>query len=226
MLSSNSTGSCAGFVETLEVRALLSASVSSASFLSHLTATPTQVSSTVPKNGDVNPYGVAFVPQQFPSGGKIQPGDVLVSNFNNSNNLQGTGTTIVDISPSGKQTLFFQGHKGLGLTTALGVLPQGFVIVGDLPAPDGAHVHGPGALIILDRNGKVVKTLSNPQLLNGPWDLAVDANADDGNSPDVFVSNVLDGTVTRLDQAGPRFLIVRRLGSSLHQRFELIGGEA
>src|SRR5215471_5173764 len=48
--------------------------------------------STVPPNGDVNPYGVAFVPQGFQSGsGPLRAGDILVSNFNNSKNLQGTG---------------------------------------------------------------------------------------------------------------------------------------
>src|SRR6516225_7907583 len=59
------------------------------------------VSSTVPENGDVNPYGVAIVPAGFPSGGTIVPGDVLVSNFNNSDNLQGTGTTIIKLTPNG-----------------------------------------------------------------------------------------------------------------------------
>jgi hypothetical protein len=58
------------------------------------------VSSTIPANGDLNPYGVAFVPQSFP-GGAIARGDVLISNFNNSNNLQGTGTTIVKFTPNG-----------------------------------------------------------------------------------------------------------------------------
>ena len=58
-------------------------------------------SSTVPKNGDLNPYGVAFVPQGFPPGGSIAPGDVLISNFNNSNNVQGTGTTIVKLTSDG-----------------------------------------------------------------------------------------------------------------------------
>ena len=66
-------------------------------------------SSTVPANGDLNPYGVAFVPQGFPSGGKIAPGDVLISNFNNAasnvpggvGNVQGTGTTIVKLTPDG-----------------------------------------------------------------------------------------------------------------------------
>jgi hypothetical protein len=49
-------------------------------------------------NGDVNPYGVAFVPEGFPRGGVLHPGDIIVSNFNDSGNLQGTGTTIVRVS--------------------------------------------------------------------------------------------------------------------------------
>jgi hypothetical protein len=44
--------------------------------------------STVPANGDVNPYGVALVPRTV---GKLVEGRFLVSNFNNSANLQGTG---------------------------------------------------------------------------------------------------------------------------------------
>src|SRR5580693_3752440 len=55
------------------------------------------LSSTVPANGDVNPYGLARVPR---SSGNLQEGHYLVSNFNASSNLQGTGTTIVDVSPS------------------------------------------------------------------------------------------------------------------------------
>ncbi len=57
--------------------------------LSHITT----VASTVPANGDVNPYGVAIVPVTM---GALVKGSVLVSNFNNSSNLQGTGSTIVD----------------------------------------------------------------------------------------------------------------------------------
>src|ERR1700751_5294728 len=62
---------------------------------------PTEIASTIPLNGDVNPYGVAFVPENFPAIGKLQPGDLLVSNFNDANNIQGTGTTIIDVSADG-----------------------------------------------------------------------------------------------------------------------------
>jgi hypothetical protein len=85
--------------------------------------------STVPPNGDVNPYGVAFVPHDFMRGsGSLQPGDILVSNFNNSNNLQGTGTTIVRIGADGSFSTFFTtpnatlGGPGTGLSTALAIL--------------------------------------------------------------------------------------------------------
>src|ERR1700751_120248 len=76
---------------------------------------PVRSVSTVPKNGDVNPYGVVFVPNNFNTGtGPLQHGDILVSNFNNVKNVQGTGPTIVRIGKSGPATLFFQGKAPLG----------------------------------------------------------------------------------------------------------------
>ena len=160
---------------------------------------PALTVSTVPANGDVNPYGVAFVPQGFPTGGTTAPGDILVSNFNAKSNLQGTGTTIVSVAPDGTQSLFFQAPRGqsLGLTTALGVLRRGFVIVGNLPSTDGTSATAQqGSLLILDRSGNEVANLTDSALLNGPWDLTV---RDLGGRAQVFVSNVLSGTVTRLD---------------------------
>jgi hypothetical protein len=47
------------------------------------------IASTVPGNGDVNPYGVAVIPR---STGDLFQGNVLVSNFNDKANVQGTGT--------------------------------------------------------------------------------------------------------------------------------------
>jgi hypothetical protein len=171
------------------------------------------VSSTIPANGDLNPYGVAFVPQNFPPGGSISPGDVLISNFNNFNNLQGTGTTIVKLTPNGTivpsvapgsagNAVTFFTSKLAGLTTALGVLQGGFVLVGNVPTTDGTiKTISQGTLQALDRHGKVVNTLSNSVFLDSPWDLAIN---DNGSQAQVFVSNVLSGTVSRLDLAvGP-----------------------
>ncbi len=155
---------------------------------------PQQVS-TIPANGDLNPYGVAFIPKGFPGNGLLPPGGFVVSNFNAKSNAQGTGTTIVSVSPAGKTSLFFQGTAPLGLTTALGVLSNGFVIVGNLPTDQGGTPQQ-GSLLILDRNGAVVATLTNATLLDGPWDLTIQ---DDGATARVFVSCVLNGTVTRID---------------------------
>src|SRR5208337_488802 len=167
-----------------------------------------QTLTTVSANGDLNPYGVAFVPPGFPSGGTLSPGDILVSNFNNSANQQGTGTTIVDIKPNGAESLFFQGPSApgqVGLSTALGILQRGFVIVGNVPATYDSHGNlvsvGQGSLTILDSKGNVVTTISNSSLLDGPWDLTVN---DQGSRAEVFVSNVLSGTVTRIDLLIPR----------------------
>ena len=189
-------------LEALEERCLLT----SQPILPNLPPAPQLVASTVPANGDVNPYGVAFVPPGFPQGGPAQPGDILVSNFNNSANQQGTGTTIVDVNPQGQTSLFFQGSPtpgALGLTTALGVLKRGFVLVGSVPTLDGtsATIQAPGSLLILDQNGNIVTTLVDSQLLDGPWDLTVH---DQGEKAQVFVSNVLNGTVTRIDLEIPR----------------------
>jgi hypothetical protein len=190
-------------IEQLGGRVLLSAAVQHEflPIVPQLRATsPALNVSTVPANGDVNPYGVAFVPSSIATGGALHAGDVLVSNFNNSKNLQGTGTTIVDISSNGKQSLFFQG-KGLGLTTALAVLRRGFVLVGNVPTTDGTSATiSVGSLLVLDRNGNQVLSLADKYLLDGPWDMTV---RDEGPQAVVFISNALSGTVTRLVVAVP-----------------------
>jgi hypothetical protein len=168
----------------------------------NLPATPTLAPTTVPSDGDVNPYGVAFIPHNFAAGGAVHPGDIIVSNFNNNTNTQGTGTTIVRITPDGQTSLFFQGQPGLGLTTALGVVRRGFALVGSLPTTDGScNTIGQTSLLIIDRNGNLVATLSDPTLLDGPWDLTVH---DQGERAQVFVSNVLSGTVTRINLRIPQ----------------------
>ena len=52
--------------------------------------------STIPGNGDLNPYGVAQIKRTT---GNLRAGHILVSNFNNSGNFQGEGSTIVDVAP-------------------------------------------------------------------------------------------------------------------------------
>jgi hypothetical protein len=156
------------------------------------------VASTVPANGDINPYGVAVAPV---TKGDLVKGNVLVSNFNNSTNAQGTGTTIVEISPSGIVTPFASLSPdtlpgpcpgGIGLTTALVALKSGWVIVGSLPTTDGTFATAmAGCLIVLDSSGNPVETISGGPI-NGPWDMTA---LDHRGNADLFVTNVLNGTV-------------------------------
>jgi hypothetical protein len=170
------------------------------SFLSSF-STVSPVGGTVPSNGDVNPYGVAVVPKTV---GKLVAGNVLISNFNNFANLQGQGTTIVQLTPGGVLSLFAQLSPtlhgcpgGVGLTTALTVLKRGWVIVGSLPTTGTSTpltFSGAGCLIVLNAKGKVVETVAGKAaMINGPWDMA---SLDNGNFATLFVSNVLNGGVT------------------------------
>src|SRR5476649_2764113 len=111
----------------------------SATFLGSL-GMPTLVASTVPVSGpgagDLNPYGVAVVPRTT---GSLVRGRVLVSNFNASDNTQGTGTTIMQVDPLRDSASVFAQISaasvpgctgGVGLTTALAVFNSGWVVVG------------------------------------------------------------------------------------------------
>jgi hypothetical protein len=149
------------------------------------------LTSSVTDNGDLNPYAVVVAGV---SAGKIQKDDVLVDNFNNISNLQGTGTTIIDYRPSTKQTTLFaklpqklpECPGGVGLTTAMTMLKTGWVIVGSTPSTDGTTAtKGDGCLIVLDPNGKMVAAWSGPTI-NDPWgDMAV---IDNGSTATLFIS--------------------------------------
>ncbi|MEV0182390.1 hypothetical protein AB0I54_24275 [Streptomyces sp. NPDC050625] len=175
-------------------------------FLDRLNTVST-VASTVPENGDVNPYGTFTIQE---STGDLHRGNVLVSNFNNSANQQGTGTTLVQITPGGTRTTFAtidpnnlpgECPGGVGLTTALTVLPGGWVVVGSLPTADGTSATAQaGCLLVLDKHGTVRETIAGDGI-NGPWDMTAvtsEKRSERGGSKrqtELFVTNVLNGTV-------------------------------
>jgi hypothetical protein len=84
---------------------------------------------------------------------------------------------------------------GIGLTTALGILPGGWVVAGSLPTTkDGGlpALNPAGCMIVLNHQGTVAETITNADIV-GPWDLTVKASA---TSAEVFVSNALGGNTT------------------------------
>jgi hypothetical protein len=152
----------------------------------HITRT-----STVPDNGDLNPYAIVVAPA---SAGKIQKDDVLVTNFNNVSNLQGTGGTIIDYNPITKKMALFaslpqrlpQCPGGVGLGTAMTMLKSGWVIVGSTPSTDGTtRTKGDGCLLVLNSDGQLAATWTGPNI-NGPWGNM--ATIDKGTSATLFVS--------------------------------------
>jgi hypothetical protein len=152
----------------------------------HLTRT-----TTVTDNGDLNPYAVVIAPV---TAGKIRGGDVLVDNFNDSGNLQGTGTTIIDYDPATRKTSLFarlprdlaQCPGGVGLTTAMTMLKSGWIIVGSTPSTDGTtRTKGNGCLLVLTSEGNVAAVWAGPDI-NGPWGNI--AAADNGATATLFVS--------------------------------------
>jgi hypothetical protein len=162
--------------------------------------TVSTVASTVPANGDINPYGIVTVPTSV---GKLQAGQMLISNFNAKEtakeNGQGTGKTIVQVSTAGKvspfatidaKTLPGACPGGVGLTTALDILPGGYVVVGSLPTTNGKTATAKyGCLIVLDSEGKAVETIASRNI-QGPWDSTAKS---EGSKTSLFVSNALNG---------------------------------
>ncbi len=199
--------------------ATTSTASSTAAFLTPLT-TVSKVASTIPANGDVNPYGIVLIPTSI---GELRAGNLLVSNFNDQANNQGTGTTIVQIAPAGKTSLFAAIDAkslpgscpgGVGLTTALSVLPGGYVVVGSLPTTNGKSATAQlGCLIVLDSNGKPVSTIAGSQIA-GPWDMTAVTR---GNETTLFVSNALDG--------GAAKALYKTVDNSTVLRIELRSGE-
>jgi len=133
------------------------------------------------------------------SRGALHAGDLLVSNFNDKANAQGTGTTIVELSPTGRRTVFAHITDsslpgscpgGVGLTTALDLLPGGYVVVGSLPTADGTSATAkPGCLIVLNSAGRPVETITGGKV-RGPWDSTVVSS---GSRSTLFVSMALVG---------------------------------
>ena len=143
------------------------------------------------EDGDLNPYAVIVAPV---TAGRIQKDDVLVDNFNNVSNLQGTGTTIVDYNPTTKKMTTFaklpqhlpQCPGGVGLSTAMTMLKSGWVIVGSTPSTDGTtRTKGDGCLLVLDANGQLAADWTGPNI-NDPWGNM--ATIDNGATATLFVS--------------------------------------
>jgi hypothetical protein len=200
--------------------------------------------STAPTNGDQNPYGVAFVPDNIPVTGTqgvttiCNPGDMLISNFNNAQNaagtgnLQGLGTTITRIQSTGITSTFFQtpaamaqlpGHPGQGLTNALVVLQNGMVIAGSLPTTDGTFATvGAGSILFIRRDGTLSQTIMYQP--NGVAGQVVNKTSSGYvNSAFFGITNIIDGpwSMAVSDGGADAFLFVSNVLNGTVVRYHL-----
>jgi len=141
-----------------------------------------------PTNGDRNPYGLAIA---LSDTGLFTSGDLVVCNFNNSSNVQGTGTTVEYIHPASGSTVhrFAQDATLLGCGS-VSVLPDDHVAVTAKLAND---------VVIYDPSASTKVTLSGSPF-NGPWGSTY---ANSLTKPAIYVSNANDGSLVRINVLGP-----------------------
>jgi hypothetical protein len=148
------------------------------------------VASTVDaQNGDQNPYGLVI--DTF-AGTATAPnpyyGDLLVSNFSNSQGVNGAGTTIEAVNPnSGAVTRFSADAQG---PVALAVSPKGPLWIANF-GTNGTN----GNDMVLTPSGSLFpnggSVIQSP-LFDGPWGQVFVPNP---TTPAFFVTNALNGTI-------------------------------
>jgi hypothetical protein len=169
-------------------------SVNNGSVLATLTNQQTIGSTSPSTPADVNPYGLDI---EKAASGKISAGDLVVCDFNNPGNVQGTGTEIVALHPvvGSTPTLIAKSNTLTGCN-AIATAPNGNVWAAAFKANDNPIFTGSGTLV--------------SALSNGPWnhpfgEAFVPANAA-LNHPAFYVSNAGDGSLVRVTiLPGPAF---------------------
>ncbi|HMD01364.1 MAG TPA: hypothetical protein VKG44_00235 [Candidatus Baltobacteraceae bacterium] len=154
------------------------------------------IGSTVdPLNGDVNPYGLDVARATHPP---LAAGDLVICNFNDSGNVQGTGTTIVALHPvPGATPLHIAGAPSLLGCNALALGPTDNIWAAAFAANDNP---------IVTPGGVVATTLPG-----GPWRHPFGEifawRAAPGSLGAFYESNAADGTIVRITIfPGPKFV--------------------
>ena len=169
------------------------------------------VSSTIdPMNSDLNPYGLVIVPPGAATTGSLLPGDILVSNINNSGNVMGLGTTVDMIRPSdphpAPKTFFSGAASPIAMVlnanaTSIWIANFGF---------DQSGLTG--NVDVVNNKGKLFAhgSINDPRL-EGSWGQGFNGQPVGGAIPPVFFdTNTLTGDVYRLEHfvatsEGPNF---------------------
>jgi hypothetical protein len=146
------------------------------------------IGSTVdPKNGDQNPYGLAIAPT---TAGMIKAGDLIISNFNDSANIQGLGTTLEVLHPTpGSKPISLISDPHLTGSAAVAMPPGSFPWVASYTANDNPIVTPSGQLA----------TSLNTFGWTGPWGQAFSPTAGPRGTSAFYESNAYDGSIVRIN---------------------------
>jgi hypothetical protein len=145
------------------------------------------IGSTVdPVSGDVNPYGLDVAKV---TAGKLTAGDLVICDFNDRANVQGTGNAIVALHPiPGSRPTHITNAEELTGCNALALAPNDFIWAADFSDSNNPIV-GPF--------GKLLTTLSQFPWKR-PFGEAFASPLNANSVPAFYVSNAGDGTLVRV----------------------------
>jgi hypothetical protein len=151
--------------------------------LSQLSTTTTIGSTTDAVGQGLNPYGLAIAQT---SSGLLEQGDLIVCNFNDAANVQGTGTTLVALHPNQNASPILVANSAelLGCS-AVAALPDGNIVAAASQA---------NALQLVSPSG-AISTPYSAYTFDNPWGVTY---ADAPNGPALYVSNSTKGTIDRI----------------------------
>ncbi len=137
--------------------------------------------------GDQNPYGLAIAPA---TAGKITAGDLIVCNFNDPANVQGTGTTIVGLHPvAGAAPYAIVQSAQLEGCAAVTLDPADRIFAADFVANDD---------LIVSPAGTISQSIT-AVTWHGPWGQIYSPTAGPFGTAAVYATSVASGDVVRLD---------------------------
>jgi hypothetical protein len=180
----NSVHRTTTLVDTDNIRVVLDADDSSP-ILPRFTHNLTIGSTMVKREG--NPYGLDVAKN---AAGPIAAGDLVICNFNNAANVQGTGSTILALHPvvGSKPTLIAQDPSLIGCN-ALALSPAGVSWSAAFSANDNPLVSAGGAVLTTLAFGP----------WHGPFGEAFAPNRGPFGKAAFYVTNAGDGTIVRVN---------------------------
>ena len=165
------------------------------SVLAHLNTTTTIGSTVDPVFGELNPYGLDIAKT---TSGPIAAGDLVVCNFNNSANVQGTGSTIIALHPlAGSTPTHIAQDASLTGCDAIALAPNDNIWAAAFSANDNPIVSPGGAVLTTFPGGPWHHPFGQTFAPNpGPFGIAA-----------FYESNAADGSIVRIDihLPGPTF---------------------